>query len=437
MKKLLLAFAALVIALSLWAQEYPADEIFWEETEDGIVMSDEDGDVPEDESEGGSRRVKNRGFELGIVNLNVNLANSFMGVGEFFRETVSIDIENFEKGFRFGFGADVRPIFFNVNLQDRWGFGMDIARVTAYGNIDISGNLLRIKRTDGDNFGVGAAVFADVGFPAFFHVKDFKIKDFEVKDLKIKIRPAVFATIGYTVPDMRYTYKNRNDGSLIEIAYAVQVYTPFSLDENNPQGFTGSAIGVDLGAGREFQKYSWLDLGVDITNIPLIPSKMSHYMRIKDKVFVDSSKINLTDLLDGKDLPEDVLYLPENFDPVYGTKDRLVLRPFKMVFRADYRPLETRLLSIIPTLGFSVNGLYVSPGSIEAGVKVRCDMENRFIVTLGLMNYEDRLWKNSIDLVLNLRAVEIDLGIAMQSQDFAKSWQAAGLSIDFGLKFGW
>jgi hypothetical protein len=53
------------------------------------------------------------------------------------------------------------------------------------------------------------------------------------------------------------------------------------------------------------------------------------------------------------------------------------------------------------------------------------------------MGYEDRLWKNSIDFALNLRAFELDFGFDMRSQDFLKSWTAAGLDAFVGLKFGW
>jgi hypothetical protein len=442
MRKLLFIFAALVIAFPLWAQEDPANEEFT--VEETVLETDffgEETDWEDDPflaEEEPDPRLQNRGFEIGIIYLKINAENNFLALDEIFTETIIVDLENFDKGFRLGFGTDIRPLFFNVNKGNRWGFGMDIGRVTAYGNVDISGNLLRFKRTDKDNFGIGAAAFAEIGIPGFFHIPDFTIKDYEVKDLKIKVRLSGFMTMAYMMPDMHYTYKDSDNGSLLEIDYGMKLYTPFSLAENDDifKTLGGSGLGFDFGLGAEYPLFSFLDLGVDIINIPLVPSKPEYYMEMKGRVFVDSSKINLSDVLDGKKLPKDVFESPEDFDPVYGKSSQSLFRPFKMVFHADYRPLETRLLSLIPTLGFSVNPLYATPGALEAGIKVRCDINNLFIATLGLINYEDRLWKNGIDLTLNLRAVQLDLGIAMQSQTFVKSWEA-GLGITFGVTYGW
>ena len=93
-------------------------------------------------------------------------------------------------------------------------------------------------------------------------------------------------------------------------------------------------------------------------------------------------------------------------------------------------------MSVKPRLGFSINPVFASMASVEAGVKVSCDLKNIFIATLGF-GYEDQMWKNGIDLSLNLRAFQLDLGIAMHSQSFLKSWQAAGVGVNVGLKFGW
>jgi hypothetical protein len=107
-----------------------------------------------------------------------------------------------------------------------------------------------------------------------------------------------------------------------------------------------------------------------------------------------------------------------------------------MLFYAKYRPNESQIFSLIPSLGFSISRLYAQLGSIEGGLSARCDLSNIFITTIGI-NYNDRRWKNSIDFVLNLRVFEFDLGISFQSSDFVKSFQGAGLGVAVGFKFGW
>jgi hypothetical protein len=112
------------------------------------------------------------------------------------------------------------------------------------------------------------------------------------------------------------------------------------------------------------------------------------------------------------------------------------MRPFKMLLWADWKPFGIVPLSFIPTVGFSINPLYNQLFSMECGVKVRYDLLNIFIATLGI-GYHDRLWKNSIDLALNLRAVELNLGFDLRSPEFLKSWAGGGYNVNLGLKFGW
>jgi hypothetical protein len=108
-----------------------------------------------------------------------------------------------------------------------------------------------------------------------------------------------------------------------------------------------------------------------------------------------------------------------------------------MLFYAKYQPFEaTPWFSLIPSLGFSLNPLFAQLGSVEGGLSARINLSNLFIATIGI-NYNDRRWKNSIDLILNLRAFELDFGISFQSFDFAKSFQGAGFGVAIGLKFGW
>jgi len=201
----------------------------------------------------------------------------------------------------------------------------------------------------------------------------------------------------------------------------------------------GKALGIDFSVGAEYELFSWLDVGVNIINIPFIPSKLGHTMVLNDKVGVDTSNIGWEALLDGNFDPNDIIY-PKEWDLddqiKYIEGSEKVRRPFKMVFHANYYPLDTRLLTVIPIIGFSINPLYVRKASPEMGGRVRLDLANMFIVTTGI-TYEEHMWKNGIDFIFNCRAFEFDLGIITQSQHFGRSWQGAGLRVSTGVKFGW
>ena len=447
MKKIFLIFAILMLTVNLHSQEYDAQEHDSQEYDvqennsrengasyyDDFVFYDDAFFYYDDPKEKGPFRMKPRSFELGIANFNVGFANNFLTAGEIFTETLVVDFDNFDKGFRVAFDLNVRPLFFNVNVKNNWGFGLDIANITAYGNLDIAGNLLQFKQTDGDEFGVGAAVFVDVGVPVFFHVRN--IYD---RDLKIKFRPAGFVPIAYTEPEMIYKYINSPSGTLFEIGYQVKVFTPVNLDHDNMISTldVSSALGFDFSIGAEYPLFSWLNVGVNITNFPFLASNLNHYMEMNGKIWMDSSKLNLGSLLGDEEAEEDWYGFPDDFEPSFGEGNEKIRRPFKMVFYADYYPFEShRNFSVIPILGFSVNRVYPRWFGLEAGAKARYDIANMFITTLGV-TYEDRMFQNGIDFIFNLKVFELNLGVATQSQRFLQSWQAAGVRANVGIKIG-
>jgi hypothetical protein len=93
------------------------------------------------------------------------------------------------------------------------------------------------------------------------------------------------------------------------------------------------------------------------------------------------------------------------------------------------------LFTLTPEVGFAINPLYNKPFSMEAGIKARLDISNLFIATFR-MGYHDRFWKNSLDLALNLKAFELNIGADLRSQDFIKSWTGSGFGVNAGFKFG-
>jgi hypothetical protein len=414
-------------------------------------------------------RLKNRGFEIGIANFQVGFANDFVATdnflkrtalsdlfktGEIFKDEAEIDVNKFLDGFRFDFGLNIRPFFLNINVKDKWGFGLDVARIETAGYFELSENLLGLKQVKNDTAtGAGAAVFVDVGIPIFFHVKQFKIN----------FRPSVFVPLAYVPPGgVTYSYERSSTkfdddltitGIKITAKYNLGIYTPIPLENfieggDNPDPLAmGQALldswkgfGYDFNLGVEYPYDRQLDLGVNLTNIPIIPANLGYRMGMKGEAYFDTSKIDIYDLLKGDvdidKILNDASGFPEEMKLVYGKKALEVLRPFKMVAYADWRPFNTRLISLIPSLGFAVNPLYAEPGSFEGGLSIRLDLGNIFVATFGI-NYNDRKWKNSIDLtLLNLYILQIDLGLVFQSQDFVESWRGAGFAVNFGFKLG-
>jgi hypothetical protein len=462
---LLLVFAFLLAPVCLPAQddvpeltgELPdytlAGEEELEETEG--TEETEEPETPEKKK----FRLKNRMVELSVLNMGLEFSNNFIATsdiiksplymlghisdiiqnpGLIWQDHIVIDLDRFFDGFNVNFGASIKPFSFNFNWKDKWGFGLDIAHIDITGNLSLPGNLVTLSEAVQDKFGVGAAVFVEVGVPVFFHYRDFKIK----------LRPAAYVPLIYTEPNITYTFTDTGNGTRFEINYDVQIYSLVSLEDtdalaqnlmDNARGIPQNNMGYDLGLSVEYPLLHNLDIGVDMVHIPVpfAAARLNHSMQLAGSVWMDTSQLNIEDLEDINDL-DDLFGYPDDFTPVYhyNAAGKKIYRPFMMALYTHYRPFESRFLTLVPSIGFSINYLYPKAAAVEGGLTVRLDLVNMVIASLGV-HYNDRRWKNSIDLILNFRALQFDVGVSLQSQNFVRSWQGAGMGINVGLKFGW
>jgi hypothetical protein len=443
----------------LWAQDSETD-IFTPDAQEELTS--ENPETPRKEK----FRIKNRMFELSIANFSFGFSNDFITAADILRnpfymiknvkniikdpaliyqDPVDIWMDDLWDGFNFNFGAAIKPFSFNINWKDKWGFGLDIAHIEVMGDVSLAGNMMTLKESDQEKSGASAAVFVDMGIPIFFHIRD----------IKIKVRPAIYLPLLYFEPSVTYT---GHGGTRFTVNYNMQIYSPFNMEgmqdgdmdammhdlQYNYWNILKNNLGYDFALGVEYPLNRRLDIGVDIVNIPVpfATAKLNHYLQLNGEATFDTSKIDVDKIIENEgDLPEDFWDEAINYTnhgPVtgYNSDGKKIYRPFKMLLYANYRPFDPRRITLVPSLGFSFNRLYARPAAVEGGLSARFDCANIFITTLGV-NYNDRKWKNSIDFVLNLRAIEFDLGLASQSQNFIKSWQGAGLAVNFGVKLGW
>ena len=442
--------------------------------------------APETPKEKQKFRFKNRMVEMSIASVGLDFSNDFIAVSDIIRnpfyllvnindvikdpgliweDPIVVNMDNFFDGFRFNFDTVVKPVSLNFNWKDKWGFGLDIDHIDITGNLSLSGNVVTFSETKKDQFGVGGAVFVDVGVPVFFYYNDFKIK----------LRPAAYVPVVYTEPKVSYKFTNivkeidngeyieKVEGTRYDIKYEMKVYSLVSMEgiqdgDMKPMaqrlldnaGDIPKHLGYDFGLSVEYPWRYDIDIGVDVVNIPVpfAGASLNHYMQLNGSVWADLSGVNVTDHLEDEegntksmdDLKGTAYDFPDEFTPEYkyNANGKKIYRPFAMVFYANYRPYESHPLTLIPSLGFSINFLYPQIAAIEGGLTARFDANaaNMFITTAGI-HYNDRRWINSIGFIMNLRVVEFDFGISFQSQDFVRSWQGAGLGINLGLKFGW
>jgi hypothetical protein len=439
-KKLPLFLFLLCIALSLRAQEEDAE---------GLVAGEQ-------------FRFKNRMVELSVANISLNISNDFIPMANVFnnpfyiiwnirdiihdpvriyKDPVKVNLDDFLNGFNFNSSAAIKPLSLNFNWKDNWGVGFDVGHINVWGNFNIPVDVLTLKEATNERIGMGGAVFADAGIPVFFHFNE----------LKIKFRPAVYVPLFYTRPILTYTYKRDHQnpetgvvGSFLDLKYDMRIYSLVDMQEDMMQGLAdkarnipGNNLGYDFGLCMEYPWDDSLDIGVNFVNIPIpyAAGKLNHYTQLSGSMGVDTSYIDMNGMLTGEISENTFHYDYDRQTYGYNSAGQKIYRPFTMLFYANYRLFDSYMLSLIPSLGFSINPFFRKPAGVEGGVSARLDLANIFITTLGI-NYNDRVWKNSVDFILNLRAFELDFGLSTQSSNFKKSWQGAGIGVNFGMKFG-
>jgi hypothetical protein len=429
---LAVSFAVFAYSESEWGDDDNStppkkNEVVTKELTNTYTANEEADDDEEDDTGGGtkakkSKRLFDRTFEIGLINASVGFDNDFLAIRDIFKETMKINLDELQKGLNIGFHLISSPVYFNFK-RDYWGFGIN-TKVDVSGSLALAGKMITFREAVNEKSDLNAAVFAEIGINGYL----------TISNLKIKVKPAVFYPVIY-LKTKNISYTNKDN---FNISYNVRFFQAW--DDN--YSLTASP-GFDLYAGVEYPLADVLGLsripildfgiGVDLTGIRIVRATIRDYTEYSGHfgsesglfdIFGDQSEGGFGDLF-------------EMNDPVSGKEDYAVARPFRLKVWADWRPLfGTNLLTIYPMIGFSINPIFNEMFSMEYGIKGRLDLLNLFIVEFTIKQ-EDRLWQNCLDLALNLKVFELDVGINMRSASFAKSWSGGGFGLNFGLKFGW
>jgi hypothetical protein len=404
MKKLfaIFLFCVLILPLPLRADDEGfdllEDEALWNDIEAWRAAN---RDNAADSSRSESWWNKNRAIEVGLANLEFGFPSGLL------KETFVIELGELGKGYFVN--LSLVPLYFKYNKDDEWGFRV-FTGADAVGDVALSEKLLNFEKGSDNKSKLAAAVFAEAGADGFFHLGKFKLK----------AGFAGFIPFYYAVP-REIAYNNDLAGGFA-LDYEIRLFSVIK----DKKFRLNKELGFDLRLGAEYPLASFLDLGVDFTNIPLVPSQFTQYQRIRGSIHLGGEVANIDEMLD------DVNLGTARWEPC----KKYIIRPFKTLFWAGWRPLDIKLLSLIGSAGFQINPLYEDVFSMEGGLKARLNWENIIIFTAGV-RYEDRLWKNGVDIALNCRAFELDLGIDMRSHDFADSWKGSFIGLSFGIKAGW
>jgi hypothetical protein len=369
------------------------------------------------------------GFDAGA-----SFSNSYLTMKDFLGEIVILDLSRMADDLYNGldvFFDTHGKTFININPGASWGFGL-FAGVDAMGQFKIPQSMVELlsrgndlNKTYSDNLGLGAASFLETGFWT----------SLKFRRIKFTVRPAYYVPLAYLdKPRVDYSFGTRDDGTIsMSGTYKAELYTPFSLDDTGDLD-VGSILsngGVDISLRGEYPLSYNLILGGTITHIPFFPAHLSDkYSMTGSFDFTGKDIEDIIDIINGDEDAPEFTTTAET-----GTGNKILFRPFKVGVDAVYRPFRRRFFSVKPELAMVFNNIYDIPLYADFGLTGELNLADIFILGAGI-HYEDLVWKQRVNLVLNFRVIELGIGISSQSQRFLKSFQAAGLGVDVGFRMG-
>jgi hypothetical protein len=383
-----------------------------------------------------------RYVEFGF-NLETGFANNYLGYKDFFNEDHVIDLNLTKMGvYDFNFAWDISSHTFFTISGSEFSVGL-FAGVEGliYGTIS-KGLFNLLSQGNSSSFSqaelaFGGGLFADVGIKA----------EKQLGKLRLLVSPGIFLPLVYIPkPVITFTVRTKEDDMSIAGQLAMDIYSPialgkdgeFSLDLANLSSVTDSgALGLDVSVGTEYALSSILDAGVLISHIPLSASRLSYRARVKGLFeFNPESAEAEGSLLDRLQAGEiDSLITIEDPELTYSRGITFVSRPLRFDLYALFRPFSTQFLVLRPNAGISLFTLYGSSPCFNLGLEGQINLWRLFSVSLGT-GYTELIWKHWLGINLNLRFVELNLGLSLRSQEFTESFKLNGLGLSLGLHIG-
>lgn len=367
-----------------------------------------------------------RFFEI-KVGTDFDFSNNLFAANEFMKKDLVIDLRKIaddcpESGFNIR--ADMEPsLALNLNIRDfHLGFssgvemyesmsiGKDLFDFLGYGN-SIGDTLDFTFKNDADVFAFSQV---DVGF--------------RLGKLKINVQPAVFLPIiSVRGGGGKASVVNDSDGNLIiDVDMDMDVYSIAELKSEDKKNITfdadkieaalRSGYGFDLGGGVAYNLSK--SLFVEATcRIPMFPGYLDNKSTINGGF---DYKVKLTDFENSEKESKDVT--------VTNEKEKLAIhRPLKFDVYVDKNLLGS-LFNARAGAGFGVRRPFCSEAVFYPEYYLGFTLNLIDIFKLGVSTqYKDQLFIHQVGTTLNVRVLQIDLGLSSQSSSFTKSMSVAGI----------
>jgi hypothetical protein len=290
-------------------------------------------------------------------------------------------------------------------------------RLLGRGNVDF-GSL------DG-NLNIGGSVFAEAGIKGTGRFNR----------LRVAVKPTLFVPVIF-IPAAggNYSVDTTENGIYAHGRLDLNIYSACTLEEEIGFSFRENntfPLGFDISAGAEYALRPAVDLGVSVSHLPLVPAKISHRVNIRSEY-----EFKIVDTLDSITAGNIELPDPELVTSHDNNADFYAFRPFRFNFYLNYRPTDTGLFMIRPSLGFSLLTTDNYAPCFNGGIEGQVNILKIFSAAL-FAGYVERIWAYDFRFMLNFHVTEIIFGVSLRGTDFVNALGARGLGLSLGLRLGY
>ncbi|MCR4579122.1 MAG: hypothetical protein K5681_02125 [Treponema sp.] len=358
------------------------------------------------------------------MSVPVSFSNNLIALNDIMKEEVVIDLKKMAENLpNDGFAL-------NMAVKPNFGINLNIAAVTVgvcagldvYGKVNLSKGLFDFLGTGmqvGDTLDITLSPVMDIYAYSEVNV-GIKFSRFN-----LYVRPAVFSPIvSISESSGGISIVNNEDGSITMSSNVdVGIYSFLDLSQGfeniDIQEFAANIyknLGFDLAMGMSMPFSKSLVVSAD-ARIPIVPATMKNKYSM---LFESETTLSLSDTSSFNfEMPS-----PE-FNPSSGENYKLN-RPLRVLGYVDFYPLGN-FVDLRLGGGIGIYHPFMSSAKFypQYYAGITFNLINILKASLST-EYTEQVFIHQLGAVVNIRLVEIDAGISMQSTDFAKSWLVSG-----------
>lgn len=396
------------------------------------------------------RHWNDRIFEIN-VNVPVNISNNTLVLDDIMRDTIVIDFTKIADNMTSdGFNTIINAspsTGFKIEVPSGLLFGLSTG-VDLYSNLTIDQSLFEFLG-HGNKLNEDLDIDLDGYVDAFLYLRADVGWDYD--KFKITLSPSLYTALLHASTNGSYVkVTNSNDGTF---AYKLQgninLYSITGIDDSMKDAFKSmdfaqignrllgemnniwQSAGFDMQVGFSYELYRYFTL-IGNVKIPVIPARLSYVVPISISSEFETSIL---------DVVNDETGTP-SFEKDIGSCQRAeykINRPMKITVMGNFHPWNG-VMEYYGGFGLGFDHPFASNPE-DRGVYVDYLLATRFGI-LNTLNFylsterTDRIFIHKATVALNVRLIEVDVGVASESTSLINSFKAGGVGAFVNVSVG-